>query len=191
MSTLYGRFRASIGRDGPDYSIVLRARGAERDRLEDDLLANLDYYEIPALALMNSTKAIPHLQQRLPTSTGSVTAFIGRALWDLTGDPASVQIITSILRPDAFDDSWSDRVNAANLLSGINRPEANAALREALYDEEYLVRFNAAASLAANLGRRLSDVKIAAALADGDRGRIDALASLLATRPRSGRRSKM
>ena len=188
MSTLYDRFRASVGRDGPDYSIVLRARGAERDRLEDDLLANLDYYEIPALALMNSTKAIPHLRRRLPTSTGSVTAFIGRALWDLTGDPASVQIITSVLRPDDFDDSWSDRVNAANLLRGINRPEANAALREALYDEEYLVRFNAAASLAANHGRRLSDVKIAAALADGDRSKIDALASRLAKRPRSGHR---
>ena len=51
MPSHYEQFRQSIGRDGPDYSIVESAVGRERDELEVELISNLDYFEALALGL--------------------------------------------------------------------------------------------------------------------------------------------
>ncbi len=57
MPSHYEQFRQSIGRDGPDYSIVESAVGRERDELEVELISNLDYFEALALGLLKSKAA--------------------------------------------------------------------------------------------------------------------------------------
>lgn len=179
MTTLYERFRASFGRDGPDSSIIRSARGEARDKLEDELIANLDYYEAYALAMLKSVKAVPNLKQHLPISSGSTKVAIARALWDIERYPESPAIIASVLTGDAKSTSWSTRIDAAFALRDIHQPEAITALGKALFDEEYLVRSNAASALAANRGRRVSDKRILAAVGDGDKAKIAIFAAEL------------
>ncbi len=179
MSTLYEKFRASFNRNGADWSIVTRARGVARRQLEDDLIANLDYFEATALGIMKSERAVGVLKEQLATRSGSVKVRIARALWDITQYPGSLAAIASVVLADAQSTSWSDRVDAACALHGIHHPEADAALGKALFDEEYLVRYNAAQTLAANHRRKMSDKKIAAAVSDGDKAKIAALAMAL------------
>lgn len=179
MTTLYERFRASFGRDGPDSSIIRNARSEARDKLEDELIANLDYYEAYALAMLKSVKAVPTLKQHLPISSGSTKVAIARALWDIERYPESPAVIASVLTGDARSTSWSARIDAAFALRDIHQPDAIIALGLALFDEEYLVRSNAARALAANRGRRVSDKRILAAVGDGDKAKIALFAAEL------------
>jgi HEAT repeat protein len=191
MTTLYERFRASFGRDGPDESIIRSARGEARDKLEDDLIANLDYYEAYALAMLKSVKAVPKLKQQLPISSGSTKVAIARALWDIEQYPESPAIIASVLTGDAKSTSWSIRIDAAWALRDIHQPEAITALANALFDEEHLVRSNAAEALAANRGRRVSE-RLRSAVRDGDKEKIAIFAAKLVSdrRAPSARRSR-
>jgi HEAT repeat protein len=168
MTTLYERFRASIDRDGFDASIIQNARGDARDQLEDDLIANPEYYEAYALAMLKSVKAVPKLKQHLPISSDSTKVAIARALWDIEQYAEAPAVIASVLTGDAKSTSWSTRIDAAYALRDIHQPQVIAALGQALFDEEYLVRCNAAHALAANRGRRVSDDRIVAAVSDGD-----------------------
>src|SRR5688572_12977292 len=110
MTTLYEKFRASMDRDGPDSSIIRSARGDARDKLEDDLIANLDYYEAYALAMLKSVKAVPKLKQHLPISSGSTKIAFARALWDIEQHPESPAIIASVLTGDARSTSKLTRI---------------------------------------------------------------------------------
>lgn len=178
MTTLYERFRASIDRDGFDDSIVRSARGDERDKLEDELIANLDYYEAYALAMLKSAKAVPKLKRQLPISSGYTKVAIARALWNIEQYPESLAVIAAVLAGDAKSTSKFDRIEAAWALRDIHQPEAITALANALFDEEHLVRSNAAEALAVNRGRRVSE-RVLAAVRDGDKEKIARLAARL------------
>lgn len=186
MTTLYEKFKASIGRDGPDYSIVESARGEARDQLEDDLIANLGYYEAYALATLKSVKAVPKLKQQLPISSGYTKIAIARALWGIEQYPESLAVIASVLMGDAKSTSEFERIEAAWACRDIHQPEAITALANALFDEEYSVRSNAAQALAVNRGRRVSESVMAAVL-DGDKEKIAKLAARLLSDRRTPR----
>lgn len=97
MPSHYEQFRQSIGRDGPDYSIVESAVGRERDELEVELISNLDYFEALALGLLKSKAAIPHLQRMLADGSNEQRSASGRALWDIEGDPEYLRPTISVI----------------------------------------------------------------------------------------------
>ena len=81
MATLYEQFRASFDvREGADYAIIENACGNERDQLEDDLIAHLDFFEIHALGMLQSAKAVPALKNKLSASDGTIKAWIAKAV---------------------------------------------------------------------------------------------------------------
>ena len=179
MASVYEDFRRSFTRDGADYSIIDRASGQDLVDLENDLIANLDYYEVPALAHMKSKKALPHLKSALRESCGTMSVFIAQALWEISGFKRAPDICIAVLLDEDGDSSWSSRIHAAYALREFNIEAVNKALRSAMFDENYLVRHHAAMSLANNRGRKLSDERARACLSDGEAAQIEHLADWL------------
>jgi hypothetical protein len=176
MATLYEQFRASFDvREGADYAIIENVCGNERDQLEDDLIAHLDFFEIHALGMLQSAKAVPALKNlRLASDTR-----IAKALWDIEQFADAPPIIAAVLASDVKSTDWSVRTDAAIALRGIDHSDANAALEIALFDDDYLVRYHSAHSLAANRNREITDSKVAAAVGNGDKTKIAELLSEL------------
>ena len=198
MATLYEQFRASFDvREGADYAIIENACGNERDQLEDDLIAHLDFFEIHALGMLQSAKAVPALKNKLSASDGTIKAWIAKAvpalknlrlandtriakaLWDIEQFADAPPIIAAVLASDVKSTDWSVRMDAAIALRGIDHSDANAALEIALFDDDYLVRYHSAHSLAANRNREITDSKVAAAVGNGDKTKIAELLSEL------------
>jgi HEAT repeat protein len=133
--------------------------------------------------MLKSVKAVPKLKQQLPISSGYTKVAIARALWNIEQHPESLAVIASVLAGDAKSTSKYDQIDAAWALRDIHQPEAITALANALFDEEHLVRSNAAEALAANRGRRVSE-RVLDAVRAGDKEKIARLAArLVSDRP--------
>lgn len=143
MGTLYERFTASVGRDGPDYSIISRARGAAREELESDLIGHLQGTEALALAHLQCERAVPHLRAQIHEGALEDRLAKARALWLLDTRPTDLQVIVDTLNKREASTAFT-RVTAAWYLEGVVLDEAFAALEAAIFDPEYLVRYNAA-----------------------------------------------
>lgn len=178
MPPLYEQFRASFGRDGPDYSIVERAVGGARETLESDLIANLDYYEALALGVIRSTAAVPPLVQMFNAGSNDQRCACGRALWDIERDPSCLNPILEVISDrDATEDF--DRIRAVGLLTDVNHPVAFDALTNALFDPEYLVRYNAAVIFTHNVGARVDDRTIHRNTRELDQAKLERFANRL------------
>ena len=181
MTKLYDEWRDSFNKDGPDYSIVERATGSSKYKLEDDLVANLGYYEALALGLMKSEKSIPHLKKALQikSESNSIEA-IARALWDIEGDSKYITVIASLLAAKGHDKF--DRMRFIGLLTNVRHPKAFSALELALFDPDYLVRRCSASIYSYNSARQTSAGTIDRNVLSNDRKKIQKLADILSAK---------
>ena len=180
-ASLYEQFRASYGRDGPDYSILKKADGAEREALIEALIqavnTNKDGWAALALGTLKAAAAVPALTVALEAAAPSEGAYLARALWDIEGRIEHVVYIAeAIFEPgnDPFD-----RMSLIGLLTRVREPPAFDALERALYDRDYLVRRCAASIFSHNSARRTADRTIDNNLSNYDEQKIRRFAEKL------------
>ncbi len=187
MATLYETFRASFGRDGADFSIVKRAKGAARDQLEEALIANLGPIQAMALGMMKSRAAVPHIEAALAADTSTDRLQYARALWQLTDDPHYIAIIARAIADRQTTEAY-ERGFAAGLLGGVKHPDAFAALEVGILDPEHAVRRQAANVYAHNSAGKTSFDTIERNVRDYDESRLAKLIDKLRAKnaPRAG-----
>ena len=143
--TIFESFKSSYSRDGANYSILDYAQGEERDKLENDLIHDFmktkDSWVALALGYISSSKATKTLKSTLEKSS-SGRAYIARALWDIEKDDKYLDIIsTEVLNTELSD---IQRTIIIWLFRNVKEDRVFKTLENALHDDEYLVRFNAA-----------------------------------------------
>lgn len=153
-------------------TILLNRPKVARAQLIQDLLANPGYFEVDALVMLLGENAVVHLRAHLPASGGGTRIKIARALWDLAGDENAPAIIMAVMADPRMH--WSTKIDTAMALSGINTVALNAYLKQALADEEYLVRYNVARSLATNYNYTIDDMGMVKIVGEFDPAQIAA-----------------
>jgi len=139
MPKLYNKWKATINKDGPDYSIITKANGYHKKKLENDLITHLGYYEILSLGLMKSKKSLPHIKKALKTKSQlNLKGACARALWDIEGDSKYISILASLLADKNLDKF--ERMKIIGLFTNLRHPKAFTALESVLLDPDYLIR---------------------------------------------------
>lgn len=176
----YEQFRATMGRDGPDFKIVERLNGEQRDVFIQLALDNIEYYNLLALGLLNAVSATPTLRKILMGEDQDLKLAAARALWDIEESTDGVQFIADYITDVRI--SMFSRLSAIGLLTNVRHEIAYSALESALFDEEYLIRVNAACTWSYNSKKRTSEETISRNLMDFNRERIKKLADKLRNR---------
>ncbi len=151
--------------DGPNVAVLRRLEPDERARAEQLLLERLeggsaDERVVIGLGELRSKRAADVIRQRLPEPGRPIAAWprgksdqvltICGALWKIEKSPAALRWVTRIVTEEA---NYFDRNRAAVALWDFPCREASEALRQALLDDEMLVRMNAMRSLLIIHGR--------------------------------------
>jgi HEAT repeat protein len=171
MNTVYLAFRQSIGRDGPDYSLLDDVSSEDRDSLVKVLVKNLDYHNALALGRLQCSSASSQLAKSLSHSDLFLRLGAARALWDIERSEPALRVLASLTESGASADEFV-RIEAIGLLTDVLHPLSFAALEAALFDPEYLVRYNAAMVLSHNRRYRTDRRTIERNLALLDKDRI-------------------
>lgn len=180
MSGVYKKFRASIGRDGADYSVLDNLGTEERDALGKQLLANLDSTNALALGYLGVAEAADALELEVRSGKRDIRLEAARGLWDLSRSSEALAVMCSAVRDT--QSGWTARMSAIGLLRGIEEPAAFDALEQAMFDPEFLVRRAAAVVFAENSTRGTTEATIAKKLREPDVDRISKFVLLLRRR---------
>ncbi len=178
MTTLYEKWRASFGRDGPEYNAPKNVQVDEINQFIDDLISNIGYFEALELGFLKSVKAIETLKNALENSTNSESLAYAKALWLIENDPKYLPILLNYIA-DTENTNEIERVEAINLLAGIKHADVFSALEGALYDSEYLVRYNAAQIYSYNSARSTHSDTILRNVKEFDKSKLQKLAGIL------------
>jgi len=134
--------------DGIDEMSVKHLKGEEREMAEEMLIKSLEegsHYGAIGLREMRSTKSIPHLEECMKTSIGTLAVEIAVALCLIKNTIQYVPEIILVLKNSAF---WYDRIHAARALRRFPNEEVVGALFEAVAkDSDYLVRNHASETI--------------------------------------------
>lgn len=175
MNTAYRAFRESIGRDGPDYTVLENVPPPQYESLVQALLDNLDFHNALALGRIKALSASTRLKECLSDIDPFTRLGAARALWDIEQSEDALHEIAMAIEDVVHTDQFT-RVEAIGLLTDVLHPFAFATLEGALFDPEYLVRYNAAAILSHNSRNKTSTATIERNLVSFDRERIERFA---------------
>jgi len=165
MKDPYEVFRDSIAKDGPDWSILDKLDNEERSLLSVRLRRSHDYYDLLAIGYLKLLECKGHLDSCLQSGDRMTRLAASRALVDIGFPDESMPILMAEITGGDHSRAW-DRIKAIELLIDVSHPLATAALKTAITDPEYLVRYNAATVLVHNLGRSMDSGVIAKQLAE-------------------------
>jgi hypothetical protein len=131
-----------------DVPALLALKGAERQEAEEVLIERLESSvndpRVPrALGFMKSRRALPALR-RVTRALNETAVEAALFLWELERDPGAAEALVRTLRESHIDTA---RLLAANALRDFPGPATEAALLQALDDEDELVRGRAGAVL--------------------------------------------
>ncbi len=155
---------SEAARDGLDIPALRQLAGAERQQAEALLLQQLaagDSRAVVGLGELGSRQAVASLKHFLqlseagqPIGAGLLIA-VSVALWQIEQFPEAVQHVVTILKqaPD-----WTTRMEAVQALGKFPNPAARQALKDALSDENGLVRYHAARSLLTLAGKLTNEL---------------------------------
>jgi HEAT repeat protein len=137
-----------IWHDGLYTAAVTSLTGSAREEALRMLRIGLsvgDSHAAEALAAMQDTSAISHMQHQLSTLRGAEAVRTALALRELTGDESLAAHLITVLETSG---SWSERIDAAMGLRHFTAADSEAALLATIErDPEYLVRYHACDSL--------------------------------------------
>ena len=158
MSSAFERFKNSyskgFSRDGPPLDLLDQMDEEERKKIETLLLSKLkpgDLDSIQALGYLRSQQAFTQLVEMLPKATNLGKVYIAEALWRIRRYEPALTLVCQTLMSGSLASNDARRM-AAIVLREIPDEPAIKALRFALEDDEYLVRYHAQLSLAVLLG---------------------------------------
>ncbi|GAB2526181.1 HEAT repeat domain-containing protein [Nocardia heshunensis] len=143
-----------VWHDGADFRQLLELARSDREAVGRMLalgLGEADSLAADSLRMLNAEGLAPARSRELLLSAASraVDEFlltVAHALYSLTDDEAWLDPIVGLL---ATAGPWTTRMDAARALADVRAtPQVLAALRHALDDTEFLVRYHAANTLA-------------------------------------------